>query len=431
MKTTNKHDGRDDCECTNLSRRKFLQRSSLATAAIATAPAWMPRVALAQPRSLANGTTDTLVNIFLRGGMDGLTTCVPYGDGELYNRRPTLAITPPGTTNGALDLDGFFGLPPAAAPLLPAYQNGHLAIVHATGSIDPTRSHFDAQKWVELGVPAANSTGVTTGWISRHLQTIPPMGSGLLRAMALSDLLPRVFTGAPATLPIKTPSTFVMPGSPSTATKRRQTLSNMYQGEAPPLDTAAPSTFATIDLLATIDFAGYVPANGAIYPATTFGQSLKSAAALIKADIGIECIESDFGGWDLHNALGPITGSMAKNLDEFTKSLAAFELDLGSTIRRVTLVAMSEFGRRASENASAGLDHGHGNCMLVMGGHINGAQVMSQWPGLALANLDQGDVANTIDHRDILAEILANRLGSTSLATIFPGYVPTFRGITY
>ena len=424
-------DGCDTCGTSGISRRRFLGRSGAAAAAIATAPAWMPRVAFGAPRAIAGGSaSDTLVNIFLRGGFDGLTACVPYGDANLYARRPTLAITPPGTTNGAIDLDGFFGLAPSAAPLLPSYQSGRLAFVHATGSIDPSRSHFDAQHFMEIGVPGSAALGVSTGWLGRHVQNVAPIGNGLLRGMALSDQLPRALSGAPATLPTKDPDNFQMPGSASTMTKRRQALRHMYQGEAAPLGTAAISTFATIDLLAAINFSGYVPANGAVYPNTTFGRSLKTTAALIKADIDIECIEVDLGGWDLHNQLGPVSGTMAIKLDELAKSLRAFDLDMGTTLDRVTLVAMSEFGRRANENASAGADHGHGNCMLVMGGHVDGGQVIRQWPGLATANLDQGDLAITIDYRDILSEILVDRLGSTSLPAVFPGFTPTFRGIT-
>ena len=435
---------RDECGCADLregttrnvlearefSRRRFMQTTATGAAALAASAA-LPRVVLAARGGNPPATgRDVLAVVFLRGGMDGLTTCVPYGDPELYNRRPTLAITPPGTTNGALDLDGFFGLAPAAAPFLQPYQSGKLAFVHATGSVDPSRSHFDAQKFMELGVLGAQSNGVSTGWVGRYLQTIPPAGSGLLRGLALSDILPRSFAGAPATLPVADPGTFTLPGTVSTKPLRRQTLRHMYAGEAYPLGAAALSTFDTIDLLATIDFAGYVPSNGAVYPATTFGTQMKTMAALIKANVGVECLEADLGGWDLHNQLGPLTGAMASNLDQLSKAMLAFYLDLGTGLDQVTLVAMSEFGRRAAQNASLGLDHGHGNCMLVMGGHVNGGQVIRTWPGLATANLDSGDLAITIDHRDILAEILQDRMACTNLATVFPNYTPTFRNVT-
>jgi uncharacterized protein (DUF1501 family) len=412
------------------SRRQFLKTAASGAAALAAAAA-LPRVVLGAPGRTGRGAgRDVLVVVFLRGGMDGLTTCVPYGDAELYNRRPTLAITPPGTANGATDLDGFFGLAPASLPFLQPYQNGHLLFVHATGLTDPSRSHFDAQKFMELGVLGAQSTGVDTGWVGRYLQTIPPPGSGLLRGMTLSDILPRSFSGGPASLPISDPDNFTLPGTASTLAARRLTLTQMYASEPAPLGPAALDTFDTMDLLATIDFAGYVPSNGALYPATTFGTQFKTMAALIKADVGVECLEADLGGWDLHNQLGPLTGTMASNLDQLSKAMLALYLDLGTDIDHVTVVVMSEFGRRAAQNASLGLDHGHGNCMLLMGGHVNGGQVIRNWPGLALANLDNGDLAITIDHRDVLAEILADRMACTSLATVFPNYTPTFRGVT-
>jgi len=414
-----------------IDRRRFLGRTALGAAATVTAPAWLPRVSYA---GTAGSGRDTLVVIFLRGGADGLTLCVPYGDAELYNRRPVLAIRPPGQPNGATDLDGFYGLAPASVPLLPAYQAGHLAFVHATGLSDPSRSHFDMQKWMDYGVTGANSGGVTSGWIGRYLQTIAPTGNGLLRGIGLGASLPKSLAGGPASVAVPDPSAFTMPGSPTTATARRNTLTTMYQSEPAPLGPAALDTFATIDLLATIDFDGYVPFGGAAYPATTFGNALRSAAALIKANIGIEAIEIDLGGWDLHSALGPTNGTMATKMDELTRGLAAFHTDLddlSSTLGRTTLVAMSEFGRRAAENASAGADHGHGNCMIVMGGNVNGNQVIATWPGLALGNLDHGDLAITVDYRDILAEILEDRMACTSLGTVFPSYtIGSYQDVT-
>jgi uncharacterized protein (DUF1501 family) len=425
----------DHCEARRdepftMDRRRFLGSTVVGAAAIASAPAWLPRVSYG---STVGPTRDTLVVIFLRGGADGLTLCVPYGDSELYNRRPTMAVQPPGPVDGAINLDGFFGLAPASAPLLPAYQAGHLAFVHATGLSDPSRSHFDMQKWMEYGVTSAGSAGVSTGWIGRYLQTIAPVGAGLLRGMGIGQLLPRSFSGGPASLAVADPGTFTIGGTASTASARRAVIQAEYAGEPAPMGLGATNTFDTMDLLALIDFANYVPANGAVYPTSTFGQALKSAAALIKAQMGVEVIEVDLTGWDLHSSLGPITGTMAMRMDDLTHGLAAFHADLDDTaqnLSRVTLVAMSEFGRRAAQNGSSGADHGHGNCMILMGGHVNGGQVLRIWPGLAPASLDNGDLAITIDYRDILSEVLADRMACTSLATVFPGWTPTFRGIT-
>lgn len=420
-----KHD-----EKIEVDRRRFLGGGVAGTAAALTAPAWLPRVGWA---GTAGAGRDTMVVVFLRGGMDGLTLCAPYADANLYTLRPNLAIQPPGGASGALDLDGFFGFAPAMAPLLPAYQAGQLAVVHATGLSDPSRSHFDMQRWMEFGVTSASSPGITTGWAGRYLQTIAPTGSGLLRGMAIENAVTRSLAGGPACVAVPDPANFTLPGQANTAAARRAALTAMHAAEPFPVGPSALNAFATMDLLATIDFANYVPANGATYPATAFGRKLESAAALIKADLGIEFIEADLGGWDHHNQLGPITGTMATLMDELARGLAALHLDLSdasSTLGRVTVVCMSEFGRRAAENGSAGTDHGHGNCMLVLGGHVAGGQVLADWPTLAPASLDNGDLAITIDYRDILAEILTDRMATTSLATIFPGYVPTRHGIT-
>ncbi len=413
----------------SIDRRKFLGTSATGIAATLAATSWLPRVARA---GTAGTSRDTLVVVFLRGASDGLTMCAPYGDPRLYALRPTLAIQPPGSTNGALDLDGFFGFAPAMAPLLPAFQSGRLAVVHAAGLQDPSRSHFDMQKWMEFGVDGANSTGVLSGWGGRYLQTIAPAGSGLLRGLAVEKTLTRSLAGGPACTAAPVPGSFTMPGIASTAAARRATLEAIHTGEPFPLGPSALNTFATMDLLATIDFANYQPSNGAIYPSTSFGAKLESAAALIKANLGVEVIEADLGGWDHHNQLGPINGQMATLMSELASALAAFESDLSDAslaLRRTTVVVMSEFGRRAGENASAGTDHGHGNCMLVLGGHVNGGQVFTTWPTLDANALDNGDLAITTDVRDVLAEILAERMSCTSLGTVFPGFTPTRRGI--
>lgn len=412
-------------EYVDLSRRGFLDRA-LPFAAVVAATQLLPKIALGRRRG---ANRDVLVTIFLRGGMDGLTTCVPYAEADLYAARPTLAVPPPGNPGGAVDLDGFFGLHPSAAPLMTPYQAGHLAIVHATGSTDPTRSHFDAFKFMEFGIPEQPSSTIQTGWLARHLLAVSPTGSGLLRGVALSSppIMPKTLNGAPATLPIENLDLFTFPGDPSTAPNRRQALTQSYAATREPLKSAVTATFGTIDLLDQIDFANYQPANGAVYPDTLLGNQLKSAAALIKADVGVEAVMAEIGGWDLHAQLLPY---MPPLLDDLTRTLEAFYLDNLAGIDKIVVVVMSEFGRRLAENASAGLDHGHGNCMLVMGGHIAGGQVMTNWPGLAAPNLDAGlDLAITIDYRDILGEILNKRMEDNDLGSVFPNFTPTFRGI--
>lgn len=428
--TDHNHPKDSSCsEYAELSRRGFLARSGLLSAGIATT-AMLPKVALARPG--AAGTRDVMVHVFLRGGHDGLSLIVPHGDNALYAARPNLAVPKPGQQNGAIDLDGFFGLNPNAASMTTPYNAGHLAIVHAAGSTDPTRSHFDAMIAMEGGVPNQSLVNVSDGWLGRHLAETPPVGTGLLRGMALEGVMPLHMVGSDATLPVSDPAGFDFPGRLSTQTERRLAVENMYAPADDPLGGAAISSFATIDLLAAIDFENYQSSGAKAYPGSAFGQKLRITAALIKADIDLEAVGIDYGGWDLHEGLGAITGNMANLVADVADSLEAFYLDLvadGYNDQVITLL-MSEFGRRVAENASLGVDHGHGNMMLAMGGHIAGGQIFANWPGLAPGNLDDGDLAITIDYRDIVSEILVNRMENTDLSNIFPNYTPSFLGIT-
>lgn len=417
-------------EYAELSRRKFLKGTSLAGAAGLTAPAWLPKVALA--RTPAGVPRDVIMLVSLRGAIDGLSTIVPYGDPNLYLARPNLAVPQPGMANGAIDLDGFFGVNPNAAPLMTLFNNGHLAVFHAAGSTDPSRSHFDAMTAMDGGVPGQDLVGVTTGWLGRHLAVTAPTGSGLLRGLAVEDILPLTLDGGPGVLPVSDPANFGFPGRPETLSERARAVQLMYGSAKEPLGGASISTFETIDLLNSIDFGSYVTAGAVPYPGSVFGQKLRVSAALIKAGIDIEAISIDYTGWDHHNGQGPINGVLAGMLADLTGSLEAFYLDLlaDNTLDGVTGVVLSEFGRRVAENSSLGTDHGHGNMMLAFGAHIAG-QVYATWPGLAPGQLDGGgDLAITIDYRDVLAEILEQRAGNTDLSTVFPSFTPTPLGIT-
>ncbi len=419
-------------EYRSLSRRGFLGRARSAVGAAVTAPAWLPRMVLANSE---NTSRDTLVVVFLRGGVDGITAIVPYGDPNLYapTLRPNLAVQPPGATNGAIDLDGFFGLPPAMAPLLPAYQSGQLAAIHATGSPDPSRSHFDAQLLMEFGIPLQPQTSFT-GWIAKHLGLVPPVGQTSLRAIAINDILPASLAGADGAIPVPDPTTSAFPGQPVTVPTRRAALESAYATFGDPLASSAQGIFDALDLLASIDFDNYVPSGGATYLNTSFGFALKSLAAMIKANIGLEVGTIDLGGWDTHNEQGVLTGAMATLMNDLSSNLAAFHTDLQNEMNGLTLLVMSEFGRRADENVSLGTDHGHGNFMLAMGGHIAGGQVFSNWTSGELLHPDllfQGDSLDvTIDYRDIVSEVVQNRLDNPNLDQVFANYTPTFQGIT-
>ncbi len=424
------HESTACSEYVELSRRGFLGGIGASAAVLAAAPAWLPRVAIAKDYRAAQ--RDVVVSIFLRGAADGMTLCVPYGDPVYYSSRPTIAIPRPdsGLPNKAIDLDGFFGLPTGMASLLPAYQDGNLLILHATGSVDPSRSHFDAQRFMEVG--KAQDLAVNTGWLGRHILSTGPMTPGaVLRAVGITSGLQLTLAGAPQTLPIPDLDKFGLDGSGSTASARQLALGDMYALVADPLKAAAQTTAATISLLNTIDFAGYIPNAGSVYPATSFGTALKSSAALIKAQVGVEAIAIDLGGWDTHTVQGTQTGYMATLMAQLADTLAAFHNDvIRGTGPSVTVVVMSEFGRRLVENGSQGTDHGHGNAMFVMGRCISGGRVLANWPGLTTDKLFEGkDLQVTIDYRDVLAEIATKRLGTTDLNFVFPSFTPTDRGV--
>lgn len=426
------HDDKKGCaEFHHLSRRRFLGLSAGALAAAAV-PAWLPKIAFAAGGA---GSRDVLVSIFLRGGADGLTLVVPHGEDAYYDLRPTLAIPRPGEgPNSAIDLDGFFGLPRAMGALKEAYDDGALLLVHATGLPDPTRSHFSAMYFMEVGRPSP-PTSLFTGWLGRHLATTPPAVAGApLRAIGLGYGLPRSLVGGPQTVPVLDLGDVGLSGDENLATGRRRAFDAMYAAATDSLlKASASNTSRTIDLLERIDFAGYHPAGGAVYPDDEFGNAMKSTAALIKAQVGVEAATIDLSGWDSHEEMGAIDGDLASLMQSLSRGLAAFHQDLFTAgFDRVVVTVQSEFGRNANENASRGTDHGHGGAMLVLGGQVAGGRVLADWPGLAPDQLyEDQDLQITIDYRDVLAEILQKRLGNTNLAAVFPdpAYNPSFKGV--
>ncbi len=429
----------DDCACNEyneLTRRQFLagtaQGAVAATMFAPIFPEWLPQVTLAES---SQSTRDVIVSVFLRGGADGLSLCVPFFDANYYTGRPTIAIPRPDSTaaNRGIALDNSFAFPQAMSALMPAYTAGNLLVVHATGSIDPSRSHFDAQRYIEVGKP--RDVNVATGWLGRHLATSTPMRSNApLRALGLSSGLQKTLVGAPLTLPIPDPANFAIAGTVATRVERANWLRGDFTPAAEPVRSSALNALNTIELLRLINFPGYVPAGGAVYPNTGFGRGLRSTAALIKSDIGVEAIQIDLGGWDTHSNQDPLAGSMFRSMQDLSGALGAFHADvMGSGIAQgVTVCVISEFGRNARQNGSLGTDHGRGNCMFVMGRNIAGGRVLvNNWPGLAMEQLEnRQDLRVTLDHRDILAEIVRNRLGNPNTAAIFPDYVPTMRGVT-
>jgi uncharacterized protein (DUF1501 family) len=408
------------------SRRLFLKGSALAMFGVGSMPAWLSRSLYAA--DTAESRKKILVAIFQRGAVDGLNMVVPFGEPRYYALRPSIAIPKPdGTTNSAVDLDGFFGLHPALAPLKPLFDAHHLAIVDAVGSPDPTRSHFDAQDYMESGTPGYK--GAADGWLNRALPKQPGTASPL-RAVSLGDTLARTLRGHNDAVAVRSLNDFQV-HDPSGAA----TFESMYENSPDTmLHGTGKETFNAVKIMQSIQKQVYVPANDAKYPNGGFGKSLQQIAQLIKANVGVEVAFADIGGWDTHvNETGgqPTNGQLANNLAQFGQALAAFYQDLGDRMEDVTLVTMSEFGRTVKENGDRGTDHGHANVMFVLGGDVRGGKIYGEWPGLQEEQLYDGrDLALTTDFRDVLGELVARHLGNSNLKSVFPGYEsPKFRGL--
>ncbi|MCA9935903.1 MAG: DUF1501 domain-containing protein [Ardenticatenaceae bacterium] len=420
-------------EYAQVSRRAFLGRSLQAAGGLLfgnhllALPTWMPRLHLADPHIGPRG--DTLVCIFLRGGADGLNIVVPHGDGRYYDLRPTIAIPRPddGPANGrALDLDGFFGLHPALEPLHAIYQAEDMAFIHATGSPDETRSHFEAMDLMERG---AASDGNYSGWLARHLTTLDTGNESALRAIGVGDMLPTTLSGAVSATALQSIADYHLQGQSEHVGEMAALLQTLYAQDESLLTAVANQTFAAMDILGQLDSASYQP-KGRAYPEQEFGQAMQMVAQLIRADVGVEVACIDLGGWDTHVAQGGAEGQQARLLAELGAGLAAFYEDLADIIGRVTVVVMSEFGRRAQENGGLGTDHGHGNMMMVLGGGVNGRTVYANWPGLHDEQLvGPGDLAITTDYRNVLGEILRKRLNNPLLDEVFPGYAVNELGL--
>jgi uncharacterized protein (DUF1501 family) len=411
------------------TRRIFLRNSALAMIGAGSAPLWLERALYAA--DAPSPRRKILVAIFQRGAADGLNIVAPHGEKAYYALRPTIAIPRPTSASAqapdaAIDLDGFFGLHPSLAPLAPLFAQGHLAIVDAVGSPDPTRSHFDAQDYMESGTPGLKATA--DGWMNRALPPVTSEKPSPLRAVSLGAVLPRAMRGGRPTLALQNIGDFRIRNA-----QAAQELEQLWEDTPDPaLNATGRETFEAMAMLAAIQKAPYRP--GAEYPRGRFGDSLRQIAQLIKADVGLEMAFADIGGWDHHvNELGQRAseGQLANLLREYGQALSAFWQDMGDRMADVVLVTMSEFGRTAHENGNRGTDHGHANCMFVLGGPVKGGKVYGQWPGLEKEQLyENRDLALTTDFRDVLGELVARHLGNPTLRTVFPGYEPKFLGLT-
>ncbi len=408
-----------------MNRRFFLKNSGLALASFGVAMNSPSFLARTLQQTGTKGRRKILITIFQRGAMDGLNAVIPYAEQEYYDLRPTIAVPRPksGDVTAALDLNGHFGLHPALAPFKPIYDEGQLAIVHAVGSPDTTRSHFDAQDYMESGTPGVKST--TDGWLNRYLQTKADPKSSPFRAVAMGANMPRAMQGKAPTLSISNLNDFgIRTGGGEGGQAIQGGFEAMYEQTAnAALRGTGHETFEAVRLLKTVNPTQYQPAAGANYPRGQYGDRLKQVAQLIKSDIGLEVAFADIGGWDTHVAEGAGQGQLANRLIEFGQGIAALYADLKNRADEVVILTMTEFGRTAKENGNRGTDHGHASVMFVLGGNVKGREIYGKWPGLKTDQLyERRDLAITTDFRDVFAELAKTHLGATNLNAIFPGY---------
>ncbi len=420
-----------------MNRRYFLRSGGVAIASfgfMAAAPRFLHQFANAAEASESYGKKKVLVTIFQRGAVDGLNMIVPHGESEYYNVRRSIAIRKPGQTGGAIDLDGFFGLHPSMLPLESFWRDKKLAIINSSGSPDNTRSHFDAQDYMESGTPGVKST--RDGWLNRVLQSSASKPISPFRSVAMTQQLPRSLYGRAPSVAMTNLSEFAIRAGMYTQDMQGGFEAAWQQNAKDSLGETGKETFEAVNFLKTANPAQYQPENGAVYPNTQLGRSLRQIAQLIKSGVGLEVAFAESGGWDTHinqgNPQNPSQGQLGNLLRDFGGAIAAFGTDLGKRMDDVVLITMSEFGRTIRENGSRGTDHGHGNAMLILGNTVKGGKVYGEWKGLKTDQLHEGrDLAITTDFRDIFAEAAIKHMGAKDLAKIFPNYNATkanFRG---
>jgi uncharacterized protein (DUF1501 family) len=399
------------------SRRFFLHKGALVLAGTTAIPSFLVRSVLAQT---ATAPRRRLVVIFQRGAADGLNIVVPYREKNYYAMRPSIAIP----QNQVIDLDGFFGLHPSLASLKPLYEQGNLAVIHAAGSPDMSRSHFDAQDYMESGTPGIKAT--QDGWLNRALQAEDLRCRNphtAFRALSLSPEIPLTLAGKIPAIALNNVNAFAVGGRGPAQSPAASAFEAMYGDSGDRVFHAAgDETFEAVKMLRAANPAQYAPGPGVKYPASEFGNNMRQVAQLLKANLGVEAAFTDVQGWDTHHNQGGVDGQLSNRLRDFSTAIAAFWRDLGDSAENVTLVTMSEFGRTARENGTGGTDHGHANAMFVLGGNVKGGKVYGQWPGLEDHQLNEGrDLALTTDYRQVLGQLVDKTLGAANLELVFPG----------
>ena len=423
-----------------------MKNGALALVTMGLSPTLLRRTIFAQDlargsATLGNARGKVLICLFQRGAADALNVVVPHGEQAYYRLRPTIAVPRPtlATPNSAIDLDGFFGLHPALAPLKPLWTDGILAPVHAVGSPSSTRSHFDAQDYMESGTP--DSKGTKDGWLNRYLaakgtcaecsglgvvgsgaaQSTEPKAASLFRAVAMTQQTPRILMGSEASIAMNSIEEF---GIRSTGPAAANIDSMYSSGRVDVVHAAGGEMVEAMKALKAANPLQYQPRAGVEYPRSQFGQRLRQIAQLVKADIGLEIAFADVGGWDTHINQGGATGQLAARLGDFATAIKSLVADLGDRMSDVVILTMSEFGRTARQNGSGGTDHGHAGCLFVIGGSVKGGKVHGRWPGLETEQLnEQRDLALTTDFRSVFGEVVRKHLGASALDRVFPGFV--------
>ncbi|MGA3049468.1 MAG: DUF1501 domain-containing protein [Terracidiphilus sp.] len=403
------------------NRRFFLRNGALAIAGTTAIPSFLVRSVMAEA---AVNPERKLVVIFQRGAADGLNVVVPYREKNYYAMRPGLAIP----ENQVIDINGFFGLHPSMTAFKPLYDQGHLAIIHAAGSPDMSRSHFDAQDYMESGTPGVK--GTDDGWLNRALQAEDSCCSPrhnqehtAFRALALGSQVPRTLAGKIPAIALANVNSFAVGGRGPAPSPAANAFQAMYGDSGDSiLHATGDETFEAVKMLRAANPAQYKPGPGIEYPNNEFGNNMKQIAQLLKSNLGVEAAFTDVGGWDTHQNQGGVNGQLSDRLREFSSAIVAFWLDMGDNAEKITLVTMSEFGRTARQNGTGGTDHGHANAMFVLGGNVKGGKVYGHWPGLADHQLNEGrDLAVTTDFRQVLGEAVAKTMGAKNLELVFPG----------
>jgi uncharacterized protein (DUF1501 family) len=418
-----------------MNRRYFIKSGSVALASfglMTSTPTFLRRALAGTIDNVTGGRRKTLIAIFQRGAVDGLNVVVPYGEHSYYDLRPNIAVPKPdGGAESVINLDGYFGLHPSLQAFKPFWDSRRLAIVHASGSPDSTRSHFDAQDYMESATPGVKST--QDGWLNRYLQSKTDPQKSLFRAVSMTQNMPRAMQGKAPTLAISNLADFSIRAGQSSASVQGGFEAMYDQTVNDALHGTGKETFEAVNYLKQVNPSQYKAENDANYPRTPFGNALLQIAQLIKAGVGLEVAFTDIGGWDTHVNEGNQQGQLSNLLRQFSSAIAALHTDLGARMDDVVILTMSEFGRTAKENGNRGTDHGHANAMFVLGNSVRGGKVYGDWPGLKSDQLYEGrDLALTTDFRDVFGEIATKHLGTTNLKTVFPGYAGSaskFRGV--